>query len=572
MMQFPLQQFEQYIDEIILQRGFSYFRKGYVNPPEEISPGLYEAIVEGTEYYTVRLKLKNGTITEYACDCPYDFGPVCKHVAAVIFYLQQEELELQQKSPSQRKTNKKSKRKTVTQQVDELITSLSHDELKQFVKEQAVNDTSFRRVLLSTFAHLNKNESKAFYTQQVSAILKTAAGRDGFIDWQAVRYVGKAVSDLLETAQKHFNNRNYQSTLFIASAVLEEMTEALQFADDSSADIGSNIDIAYDLLADVASAELPEEIRKQLFDYTLTAYKKNIFSDWDWHLGMLEIAAMALSNGNEAEKVMALLDQVERKEFDFDFRQAQTIKLQTLKKIKGEKEAEKFMEQNLSNPSFRTEAIQKAMSKKDYEKAVSIAKDGVTHDGKDKPGLVMDWYDWLLKIALKQKDTKKIIEYARLIFVDSIRGKQPYYDILKTHVQKDSWNSFVEELVNDIKKKNRWLDFDVIANIYINEESWEKLLTILKQEFTKGSISLDYVKQYEKYLAKKYGEELVNLYEQGITILMQRNTGRSHYKNACRYIRRMIKLGAREKAANLIDKLRKLYPRRRALMDELENI
>lgn len=56
-MQIPLTQFEQYIDETILKRGLQYFKKGHVHEPEEISPGVYEAIVEGSEDYTVQLTL-----------------------------------------------------------------------------------------------------------------------------------------------------------------------------------------------------------------------------------------------------------------------------------------------------------------------------------------------------------------------------------------------------------------------------------------------------------------------------------------------------------------------------------
>ncbi|MFV0472135.1 MAG: SWIM zinc finger family protein [Paludibacteraceae bacterium] len=37
----------------------------------------------------MQLALKNGIITEHICDCPYDFGTVCKHLAAVISYLHQ---------------------------------------------------------------------------------------------------------------------------------------------------------------------------------------------------------------------------------------------------------------------------------------------------------------------------------------------------------------------------------------------------------------------------------------------------------------------------------------------------
>jgi uncharacterized Zn finger protein len=84
-MKIPLNSFEQYIDETILKRGFQYFKKGLVNEPEELMPGEYEAIVEGTEPYTVTLTNKNDVVTEYVCSCPYEMGPVCKHVAAVFF-------------------------------------------------------------------------------------------------------------------------------------------------------------------------------------------------------------------------------------------------------------------------------------------------------------------------------------------------------------------------------------------------------------------------------------------------------------------------------------------------------
>ena len=63
-MQIPINQFEQYIDETILKRGLSYFKKGYVSEPEEITAGVYEAIVAGTEDYTVELKIKNDIVVE----------------------------------------------------------------------------------------------------------------------------------------------------------------------------------------------------------------------------------------------------------------------------------------------------------------------------------------------------------------------------------------------------------------------------------------------------------------------------------------------------------------------------
>lgn len=73
-MNIPLNHFEQIIDEAILKRGLDYFKKGLVEEPEEISAGCYEAIVQGSEPYRVSVTIRNETVTEYSCSCPYDLA------------------------------------------------------------------------------------------------------------------------------------------------------------------------------------------------------------------------------------------------------------------------------------------------------------------------------------------------------------------------------------------------------------------------------------------------------------------------------------------------------------------
>lgn len=566
-MQIPLNQFEQYIDETILKRGLSYFKSGYVNEPEEITPGVYEAIVQGSEDYTVELKIKNGNIAEHTCTCPYDMGPVCKHIVAVIFYLQQEVLEIKQKSTSQKekKPKKITKRKTVLEQVNDVLEKISYEELKQFIREKAEHNPPLRNIFLSSFAHQNTNESKELYSKQVKSILRTAAGRDGFIYWNQAGGVGKTVSELLTSAQKQFENKNFRSAIFICCAVMEEMTEALQFADDSNGDIGGNIDFAFELVFTIAKEELPEEIRTLLFEYCLKSFEKRIYSGRDWHLGMLVIASELLKNEEEAERIIIHLDKIQRSEYEQE--EAQSIKLKILKKTKGEKETDKFIEQNLSNHLLRRESILKSIQQKNYDKAITLAKDGVKHDEKDKPGLAIEWYDWLLKTAQAQKDKEKIIEYARLLFIDNFRHEQDYYQLLKNNVQPEIWNSFVEGIIKDITTKKRWLDFDLIAKIYIKEEWWSRLMELIKQ-----NPSLNYIEQYEKYLSKDYSDELVQLYAEAVVKQMKNSTGRNHYQTACRYLRRMIKLGGRKKTETIISNFRKEYPQRRALMEELNRV
>ena len=161
----------------------------------------------------------------------------------------------------------------------------------------------------------------------------------------------------------------------------------------------------------------------------------------------------------------------------------------------------------------------------------------------------------------------KIIEYARFLFIDNFRHEQDYYKLMKSNVQPESWNNFVEEIIKDIRTKKRWPDFDLITRIYIMEEWWSRLMELVEQ-----NPSLTNIEQYEKYLSKDYSDKLVQLYADGIIEFMKNNISRSHYQTACRYLRRMIKLGAKEEAGKIIQRFRKEYPQRRALIEELNRV
>ena len=562
-MHIPLRHFEDYIDETMLRRGLSYYKKGKVHEPIEERTGEYEAIVEGTEEYTVRLTVINGTITEHVCNCPFDSGPVCKHVVAVIFYLQQDELELKlnavQAKPVAPKKSKK--RKTVAEQVDELLDKTAHDELKQFVQEQATLNASFRNLFLSSFGRNNPDESKGFYEKQMKSILRSAKKRDGYIN----RSDAKLVDNLLDSAKKQIDKGNFKSAFFICTAIMEQMVGALEYADDSNGDIGGAINAAYEMIKHIAASQQSEDIRKLIIDYALSAVDQQIFSGWDWHVFMLRIAAMLLKTEEEVERLYQELDQEHSSEYDRE--EAQCIKYEIILKTKGEKEATDFLEANISNPKLRRKALQTALANGNYSKAVSIAQGGVDYDEKESPGLVIEWYDWLLKIAQAQGEREKIIEYARFLFLEHFMREKDYYAILKQYVAPDTWVAFVEELILDIASRERWFDKEQIAGIFIKEGWVERLLELVYK-----SPDLRTIGEYETHLSGKYTAEVVDLYVNALLAYMKSNVGRNHYKEACRYLRRVIKLGARDKANDVISFFRTQYRNRTALIEELRNV
>ena len=570
-MEIPLSHFEEYIDEPILKRGLSYFKNGFVHEPEEIRPGDYEAVVEGSEDYTVKLSIRNRVITEHSCDCSYDMGPVCKHVAAVIFYLEQEELGLTQntKKASSKKakasSSKPSKRKTLAQQVDDLLGKATHDELILFVRELAAKDSLFRDLLLASFAQYNPNESKTLYTKQVKTLIKVARGKYGFLDSSGAEYVSNELSSMLGLANHYIRKGNHKSAFFICTAIMDELISALEYADDMDGHLTDTIYDAYDTLTAIAQADPPEEVRKLIFKYCLTSFSKRSFSGWDWHLNFLHLAAYMLSTDSEMEELFKRIAAIP-KSSEYEVKKAQEIQYDVLLKRKGESVAQRYLEQNIDNPSFRARAIQDALDQKDYEKATALANEGIEQDS-GYPGLIIDWYDWLLKIAESQNDTERIILYARYLLLKSHNPKRDYYQILKEIVPTEEWTNFVEAIVQEAMERKPYYRTDLVASIFIREEWWSRLLDLVKKEYT-----LDQLAKYEKLLAQHFPSELADLYAERIIRYVENHVGRSHYRTACKYIRKMIKLGAREKADEVISQLRQTHYRKKALMEELDNV
>lgn len=551
----PLNSFEQLIDETILKRGLQYFEQGCVSEFTTIATNEYQAIVEGSEDYTVNLIIKNDIVVSHYCNCPYDLGPVCKHEAAVLFYMLQNELSLSENKP------------TVDHQIKAILHLLDQESLQKFIIEQCKQDKKFKNFFLVTFGHINQKLDVTFYRNQIKQIVKAASDKHGFIDWDNMKYLTRALAPLIEKLESYTLSNNFQQAFFLSAVLLEEMTKTLEDADDSNGDIGYFIDTAVETLHAIASLEsLDSALRREIFDYCIQVYNKKIFSGWDWHLGILEVAEKLLENETDADLLISCLDKTQS---DYDRESAQMIILRVLHHYKSEKEVSQFIAANLSNSRIRKSEIQKAIEEQNFDYAKKLCADGIEIDQKEKPGLAIDWYRFLLIIAQIQKDVSEISKQATYLFVNDSRSDEDYFELMRANTASEKWDADVEKLILHIQtqSKNSWSSRELIRKIYIKQQWWNRLFELLKQ-----TESLENIETEEHYLAKDYASELIQMYSARLTKYVDKFIGRVHYQKACRYLRRMKKLGGETEVKRLIEHFRKTHPKRMALMDELNKV
>jgi len=142
-MQLSLDNFKKEIASHILQRGRDYYDNGRIANIEEIGDSHWFAEVEGTELYTIEIEQNEDGSIYHTCTCPYDWGPTCKHVAAVLYAIEATFPEYS----SGKTIRPRKKRTTRKEKVRRILENLPHQQLVEILMEFAGND---RQVALIT--------------------------------------------------------------------------------------------------------------------------------------------------------------------------------------------------------------------------------------------------------------------------------------------------------------------------------------------------------------------------------------------------------------------------------------
>src|SRR5699024_6946937 len=139
--------FEYYINQTILDRGFNYYIDGNIVDSYKRGDREYIFHVEGSDDYEVLVEIgDNGDILISYCDCPYNFGPVCKHEAAAYFKAYEM---LHQENEIEKVSSKENKRDTI----HDVLNNLSKQELIHIIVNLALDDSTLENSLLFTYAN-----------------------------------------------------------------------------------------------------------------------------------------------------------------------------------------------------------------------------------------------------------------------------------------------------------------------------------------------------------------------------------------------------------------------------------
>jgi hypothetical protein len=553
--------FKQIIPAQILSRGREYVRQGQILDlsfdEEEL---VWEAQVEGTDVYDVRIELQpNGSLNS-SCTCPYDLGAHCKHIAAVLYSI--EEAFPDQLGAKPRK--KSAKRQTRHDKLRQHLEKASREQLVSILLELTRSD---RELLNQLLIHLDTGDAKPMdYRRVVKDALRAGRGDYGFLDYTGSNRAGRKLDELLDQAEGWRKAGEIDKAIGVYQAVIDETVPAIGHADDSSGILGDCINRAVEGLSETAAAQ-SESGRETLFTYCLECARRKEFHGWDWGWDLLAIAEKLVSTSSHRALFTSALDDIQADiskpgegvyMSDYGLEQIALFRLALIDRFDGEDTSRQFLLANTHLDRVRMELIERCMRKGELEDAMRQIQVGIaSSQQRHLPGLTHQYHALRVKLLQHQGDRTGVIEGARALWLDS--GNEENFELLHKMIPSSEWGAFVEGLINDIRRPEQ------LAWLYAHENRWRDLMTVV-QTNREGSWLMN---PYRDQLESRFPHDVAALYEKFVDEILVRATGRGGYKQAVAYLRQMKKIGQGARAEALVERIRTQYANRPALLDEL---
>lgn len=548
-----INEFSHFIDRKILDRGYDYYIEGNITDLYQNDYDEYVIRVAGSSEYRVRVQIAdNGDIIKSACDCPYDFGPICKHEVAAYFLVAD-------------KWDDKNKMENIPIRKEETIhtvlSSLSKEELIEIIVDITDDDPTFERNILFKYTSEDGGQALESSRQLIHAIVKKHQGREGFIRYYDAMYFA---NELEEVADKARDMDDAIVGLDIAFLLLEEAIDALSYADDSGGGIGFLVKQILGVIQEIVSDE-PKDVSVELFWKLLEQVDNEVLEDWiDYKIDLLAICVDLA----EEEIISSLTDKIKsmiaEKPSGLYSKHTNEQLLQLLYKLISKhgtnKEAEQFIHDHVQYSFFREELLKKYLREKKFEKVIEVAKAGEEQDV-DYRGLESRWqayrYEGLKHLSLKDEQQK-------LAWDMFLKGDFDYYYDLK-ELTTDSEAEFYKNVKAKLQRENSWSYRGLLLELIREENDVEALLEYV------GNYPM-YIEEYAEELVNHYKEEVIEIYKRFIESEAETSSTRKAYREVCYKLISFKKIAGEEEQGALIMNLMEKYKRRPAFIDELNKV
>lgn len=536
----------------ILGRGLDYFINSLVENVY-FKGNIIGATVYGTEKYKVEIVKEDDEIIELSCNCPYaDDGNNCKHMAAVLFCLEDKDRALKIEDIE---TN-------ITKLVKEADTVLVEGFLVDILKN---DEKLLNRFKSSLHCDISQADMKR-YKNQINNIFRRHAGYHDFVDYKNACDFISEIEELLDNdIQAMIDNNQLKEAFELTNYIFIKVGN--QDMDDSDGGTGQVANRCLEIwqeILDNSSIELKRKIYNwftghlngSVIDYMENYIEEIIFDDFKEDEFMEEKIIFLDNKIREYKK--------EENSWSNNYGLGELLlrRINIMEEMEvSQNIIEDYCKENLKINKVREYYIDICIDREDYDMAIKLLREGKGKE-KDWPGIVLDYSLNLKNLYKKTGQDKLYKEELWLLVLNYKAGDLELYKELKSIYTDKEWMEKREIVFTKLSP------YSGVDKLYVLEGLYDRLIKIVID-----SNGLYMLIEYEEILKDIYPKELLDKYENTVKSMATNTSGRGYYREMVSILRRMKKYPkGKEKVSEIASEWKSKYRNRPAMMDELSKL
>ena len=418
--------FRQYI----LDRGIEYYEDGNV-VDFQCTEDSISAHVDGTDIYDVEIMIEGEEVIDMYCSCPYARGGKnCKHMAAVLFRLEEMLADNDEERPSveldngynysQVRFDDRCKQKR--EEVMSLVSKIPEKDVRELLINMLLSDEELRHTLQMKYAFKMNSKLMLELRSEIDQIVNNNC-RGGFVDWYHASDFTDELSHFLDTKVKLLIENNCLQQAFELTNVVFDCIGNIDMddSDGSSAYVANSCYDCWKQIIENADDALKTEIKKW-FEEHRDGYVVDYFEEYIDEIYLQEFGTLSMiedeiqeldtfisrSRGNDCGKYYSA---------HYGYENPIIKRIDYMKKMQySEEEIAEYKQANRRFFVIREMEISEAIEKEDFDTAINLLLESKRLDA-DYEEQLRKYSEQLISIYCELKMTDEccleLIEYLK---------------------------------------------------------------------------------------------------------------------------------------------------------------
>lgn len=537
-------EWETYFQKRILDRGYDYYFDDRVEDLR-INSNRIKAVVNGTDFYHVEIKLNGNKIIGMSCDCPYaEDGHNCKHMAAVLY-----EWQLSATHPV----------------IDnsKLVKEASEEDVRSFLI-QVLND---QPSLVETFKLYTQNEfSLTTMIDDLEGVVDSYSDGYHYIDYEFSCDFCDNYEDAIFKWLDLLKEKKQYSLAFKFLLKAYDIFDKLDIEDNE----GETYDVSFSIINACSNIIMCMEKSERIDAFNLLKqFLNNIRYSYD-RIDILQVFFNYLKGEDllklQIDFVKEQLDYIEShndildREYVLDGFAKMYLDLLRKNNVSNQ-EINVIYKKYWKCDSIRMDCVFTCINNKEYDKALDYIDKCIDLDYENQALMKRD-IELKKDIYKKQGNTKAYREELKNLILFFNDTNIDDYIELRSHYNDKEWITERASLIEQLAPGC------FLCEILETEQLYGQLFDVILR-----SNNRDLLHQYTHVLNDEYPEKLIQLYREFVEKQAESTGSRKHYYQIVEELRIMKSITGGDKVVDEIIKKWKIqYKNRSAMLDELNRV